>query len=136
MVMVAGISILALIPLACASGQGGSIPAVELPDKGNPKLDSQLYQLIQAERRGEADSFAEQHGIKLVDGNVRVIIECVSGRIDDVAETAGSAGARVEISYDNLLQVVVPISSLTALADANSIRFIRLPQQPLPGATK
>ena len=136
-VMVVSIGALALIPIACTSSRDVTdLPPIELPEKGNPKLDSLLNQLIQAERRGEANSFAEQHSIKLVNGSVRVIIECVSGQIEAATKAATGAGAGVETSYDNLLQVVAPINSLTTLADASSVRFIRLPQQPLPGTTK
>jgi len=102
-------------------------------DKGNPKLDSQLNQLVSAEKRGEAASFAEQSNIELVDGNVRVIVESLPDQVD-AAIKASSAFGVVETSYRNLLQVVVPITSLTTLADAESIRFIRLPQYPSPGA--
>jgi hypothetical protein len=104
------------------------------PDKGNPKLDSQLNQLVLAESRGEAASFAKQSNIELVDGAVRVIIECAPGQLEAATKAATSAGAKLETSYENLLQVVVPITSLTTLADAASIRFIRLPQYPSPGA--
>ena len=107
---------------------------IELPEKGNPKLDSQLNQLIQAEGLGEAASFAEQGSIELVNGAVRVIIECVPGEIEAATEAATNAGAKLETSYRNLLQVVVPITKLSTLADAESIRFIRLPQYPSPAA--
>jgi len=108
-------------------------PPVNLPDKGNPKLDSQLNQLVNAESRGEAALFAEQSNIELVDGAVRVIIECMPGQLEAATKAASELGV-VETSYRDLLQVVVPITSLTALADAASIHFIRLPQYPLPGA--
>ncbi len=104
-----------------------------LPEKGNPKLDSQLNQLIQAEKLGEAASFAEQSNIELVDGDVRVVVECLPDQVDAAVKTAGAVGI-VETSYRNLLQVVVPITSLTTLADAESIHFIRLPQYPSPDA--
>ncbi len=137
MVTIVNIGFLVLIPLACTSSRDVTdLPPIELPEKGNPKLDSLLNQLIQAEGRGEANSFAEQHGIKLVDGSVRVIIECVSGQLEAATKAATDTGATVETSHDNLLQVVAPISSLTTLTDAPSIRFIRLPQQPLPGTAK
>ena len=105
-----------------------------LPDKGNPKQDSQLNQLVSAERRGEAASFAEQSDIELVEGNVRVIVECLPDQIDAAVKAVSALGV-VETSYRNLLQVVVPITSLTTLADAAGIRFIRLPQYPLPATT-
>jgi len=134
--MVVSIGVLTIIPCACTSGQDViDIPPSELPDKGNPKLDSQLNQLIRAEKQGEAVVFAEQHGIELIDGRVRVIIECEPGQLDGASEAALDVGATLETSYSDMLQVVVPITSLTSLADASSIRFIRLPQQPLPAAT-
>lgn len=136
--MVVGVSIgvLVLVPLACTSDQSViDIPPLELPDKGHPKLDSQLNQLVIAEVQGKAVEFAENHGIELVSGDVRVIVEYLPGQLEAATTASTDAGAKVEASYDNLLQVVVPITSLTALADAPSIRFIRLPQQPLPAMT-
>ncbi len=132
-VLLVGIGVLALFP-ACTSGGGKiNLPPFDLPDKGNPKLDSQLNQLVSAERRGEAASFAEQSNIELVEGNVRVIVECLPDQIDAAVKAASALGV-VETSYRDLLQVVVPVTSLTTLADAESIRFIRLPQYPLPAA--
>ncbi len=129
------LALLVLVPVACTSGQNIiNLPPSNLPDKGNPKLDSQLNQLVDAEGRGEAASFAEQSNIELVDGAVRVIIEYVPGQLEAATESVTNAGAKLETSYDNLLQVVVPITSLTTLADAESIHFIRLPQYPSPEA--
>ena len=137
LMVLAIVSTLFLTSLACASGQDViDILPSELPDKGNPKLDSQLNQLLHAEKNGEAESFAEQHGIDLVDGKVRVIIECENGQLDSAVKAATEAGANVETSYENLLQIVVPISSLDNLTDAASIRFIRLPQYPLPAVSE
>ena len=130
-VLLVGIGVLALFP-ACTSGEGKiNPPPFDLPDKGNPKLDSQLNQLVSAEKRGEAASFAEQSNIELVEGNVRVIVECLPDQIDAAVKAVSALGV-VETTYRNLLQVVVPITSLTTLADAESIRFIRLPQYPSP----
>ena len=133
--LIVSISILVFVTIAAASGwEILNLTRLHLPDKGNPKLDSQLNQLVRAERQGEAASFAEQSNIELVDGGVRVIIECVPGQLEAATEAATNAGAKLETSYRNLLQVVVPITSLTTLADAESVRFIRLPQYPSPAA--
>ena len=133
-VLLVSIGVLILAPVACTSGREvTNLPSVSLPDKGNPKLDSQLNQLVNAESRGEAASFAEQSNIVLVDGNVRVIVECLPDQVDAAVKAANALGV-VETSYRDLLQVVVPITSLTALADAASVHFIRMPQYPLPGA--
>jgi len=142
---VIGISLITLTLLLSSCLVFGGQPAsgeedldfsqIELPEKGNPKLDSQLNQLVRAEMQGEAASFAQQSNIELVSGNVRVIIECVPGQLDAATEAATALGASVEMSYRNLLQIVVPIASLTSLADASSIHFIRLPQYPSAAAT-
>ncbi len=101
--------------------------------KGNPKLDSQLNQLIDAERRGEASLFARRNNIELVDGSVRVIIECVPEEVVAATAVATALGASVEARYRDLLQALVPIANLTALADAPTIRLIRLPREPVAG---
>jgi PBP1b-binding outer membrane lipoprotein LpoB len=107
-------------------------PTSTLPEKGDPKLDSQLNQLIQAEKLGDAASFAEQSNIKLVDGDVRVIVESLPEQVEATTKAASALGV-VETSYGDLLQVLVPVASLTTLADAASVRFVRLPQYPVPG---
>lgn len=135
-VLLVSIGMLALGTVACTPGQDiNNLPPLDSPDKGNPKLDSQLNQLVRAERRGEATSFAEQSDIELIDGSVRVIIESLPGQVEAATQAATNAGAKLETSYDNLLQVVVPITKLSTLADAAGIRFIRLPYYPLPAAT-
>ena len=136
-VLCVSIGILVFVTIAAASGwEIIDLTRLNLPEKGNPKLDSQLNQLVRAERLGEADSFAEQSNIELINGSVSVIIECVPGQVDDATVAATNAGARLETSYKDLLQVVVPITSLTTLTDAESIHLIRLPQYPVPGETK
>ena len=104
---------------------------IERPEKGNPKLDSQLNQLVSANTTKRVAAFAEESQIEVAGDNVRVIIECLPGQIEDAAEVADDSGI-VEASYENLIQVVVPISQLTTLADAPSIRLVRMPWEPLP----
>ena len=148
MLLLVSVSVLILAAVACESNQDVinqdvinhdvmnqdiiNLPPSESADKGNPKLDSQLNQLVSAERSGEAALFAEQCNIELFNNDVRVILECVPGQLEAATQEAINAGARIEASYDNLLQVVVTITSLSTLADSKSIRFIRLPQRPLP----
>ena len=103
-----------------------------LPEKGNSKLDSQLNQLIQAERLGDAASFAAQSSIELIDGSVRIIVESLPEQVDATTKAASALGV-VETSYGDLLQVLVPVASLTTLAYEASVRFVRLPQYPVPG---
>ena len=118
-------------PAAAADGEELDLPPIELPDKGNPKLDSQLDQLVSAETPKRAASFVQESNIEMVDGNVRVIVECLPGEVDAAVKAAGALGV-VETSYRNLLQVTVPVSQLTALADTPGIRLVRMPWYPLP----
>jgi hypothetical protein len=103
----------------------------DVPKKIDNKLDSQLNQLIEAEKRGEAELYAQQRGIDLVDGSARVSIESVPGRLDDVIKVAAEFGT-VEIVAERAENVgaLIPIASLTALAQEESIHLIRVPTKP------
>ncbi|MFC1902731.1 hypothetical protein ACFLX4_01505 [Chloroflexota bacterium] len=120
---------------AAADGEDLDPSLLELPEHGNPKLGSQLDQLVSAEMQRRASSFAQQSNIELVDSRVRVIIECLPGQVDTATQAAVAFGASVETSYRNLLQVVLPVTSLTALAETSAVRFVRLPHTPLAGVT-
>jgi len=90
------------------------------------KLEGHLNRLIRAEEQGEAEEFARPRGIELLDGSVRVTIECQSGHAEEVARAAGAFGI-VELTHRDLVQAVVPITNLNALDELEGIRFIRLP---------
>jgi len=90
------------------------------------KLEGTLNQLIRAEEKGEAEEFARQRSIELLDGSVRVTIECQSGHAEEVARGASAFGI-VEGTARDWVQAVVPITNLNALAEVESIRFIQLP---------
>lgn len=119
-------------PAAAAGGEELDLTQVELAEKGDPKLESRLNQLVSAESRKQAASFAQQSNIELVDKKVRVIVECAPGLLNAASQAARALGASVETSYRNRLQVLVPITSLTALANTPAARFVRLPYYPLP----
>ena len=113
-----------------------SIPACNSNQEGNSnqddnsKLDFNLKRLVDAEERGEAKEFAEPRGIELINGSVTVIIECEPGQAEAVAEAAGTL-RNVELSVRDLVQVVVPITNLTALADISGVHLVRLPWYPV-----
>ena len=118
---------------ACTSNQTNdervvdAHPATEEPDKVNPNLDGNLNQLIRAEERGEAEEFAKSSDIELIDDGVKVIIHCLPDQIEVAVESVINVGANQVKSRDNLIQAVVPITSLNSLAEAPGISFIRLP---------
>ena len=107
-------------------------------DKGHPKLDSALNQLVvvcEAEGISEARAFARQSGIDMKDDRVRVVIEAEPGQEEEVITLAKALGADVETSYGNLVQAVVSIAHLKALADDANITLVRLPSKPMPMIT-
>src|SRR4030042_329679 len=82
--LLGGVMLLTLLPAACGPNQSGAGPSLSVtpslpPKKDNPKLDSQLNQLVAAQAKGEVITFAQQANIPLTNGSVRVIIECVAG---------------------------------------------------------
>ena len=97
------------------------------------KLEGHLNQLIRAEEQGEAEEFARQRSIELVDGSVRVEIECLPGHAEEVARAASAFGI-VEGTARDWVQAVVPITNLNALDELEGIRFIRLPIHPVEEA--
>jgi hypothetical protein len=97
------------------------------------KLDSRLNRLVDAEKRGEAELYARQHGIDLVDGSVRVEIKCEAGQLEAAVKAAANFGT-VEIVAEKVgwVQALIPITSLTALTKEESIHFIRVPMKAVP----
>ena len=110
-------------------------PSSESIKKVSSKLDSPLNQLVNAYYNGNLSSFAVQNNIKLIKDKVRVIIECVPDQIEKINEIVTRYDAVVEISYENLLQVVIPVTELNTLENESCIRFIRLPNYALPATT-
>lgn len=136
--LVGSIIVLNLFLFACGPNQTPAETTMTYipPEKGNPKLDSQLNQLVAAQAKGEVTAYAQKMNINLNDGRIRVVIECVPGQIEVASKAAVSSGAVVETTYENLIQVLIPVANLTALAKNESIKFVRLPQQPVPGSNK
>jgi len=112
-----------LVTLLC------SIPGcTPTPYQENPDISGSLKQLISANERGEAEEFARTNIIRLVDGSVTVLIECEPGDVEAVAKRAGAYGIVELTTRRGLVQVVVPITKIAALADISGVRFVRLPE--------
>ena len=116
--------------VACAK----NINPTDFQSDKTPKLSSELSALIRAESSGQADSYAQENNIELINHEVRVIVEVLPGQIDAASEAANRLGT-VETSYDNLLQVLLPVDNLTNLANEPSVRLVRLPLPVLPDTT-
>jgi hypothetical protein len=122
-----------------------NLSQADLPPKGNPKLDSALNGLVadEADRESGKDMkisdntsppetmIMEAHP-ESVDETVRVIIESAPGKGKKISTTAGDFGS-FEGRYGDLVQMVVPVAQLTALAETQGVRFVRLPMRPLVG---
>jgi hypothetical protein len=122
------ILVLVLWSSGCQEDLGiSSIPTY----KGNPKLESTLSQLAQIETPAELTSFAQRNDIGLNDGKVRVVIECLPGKIDAVANS-GRLLITIESRYENLLQALVSPANLDMLTQDANIKYIRLPQAIQP----
>ena len=135
MIIIIGLSIslIALLISGCRPYQDPSkTPENSTTDKGNPKLDSQLNKLIAALAKGQATAIAQSMNIPLNNGSVRVIIECQAGQLESGKQAALNAGATVETYYNNSIQALVPITSLTNLSMSTSVQAIHLPMLPLP----
>jgi len=135
LVLVAVLLVVGLLSIpSCTSNQDevnpSEPPVPEPAEKIHPKLDSHLEALIRAEERGELEEYASRRDIELIDGSVTVIIECEPGQAETVAEAAGALG-NVELSVRDLVQALVPITKLTALADIPGVRRVRLPIYPV-----
>ena len=116
------------------------LPPMPDPIIVNPKLEGPLSALIEAEERGEAESFASTNPrIDLVDGKVVVNIVCAVDQVDAATEAASRFGGTVTVisSYHSpnlrTLGALIPITSLIPLSEEPSIRIIRLPVKPVPG---
>jgi len=138
------ILMLSLLAIACMPAvlQGCQVtdlsplkPTVEK----HSKLDSALNQLLliyEAKGIAEATIFAKQHGIKLDNDEVRVIVEVKAGKKEGVTELVKSLGGNVETGYENLIQAIVPIAQLKSLANDPDVKLVRLPIEAIPGATQ
>ena len=97
------------------------------------KLDSRLLGLIDAEKRGETESFARMAGFDLVDGAVSVGIESKSGQFEAMIKAVAKYGTiESVVESAEAVKALVPIASLTALAREESISCIRDPVESVP----
>ena len=97
------------------TGEDIALGPESLPPKGPPKLESSLWHLVEAQRRGGLSALsaeAERSGITLQDDAVRVIIEAQPGQASAASDAAALAGGIVETSYGDLVQVLAPVGNL------------------------
>lgn len=105
------------------------------PPKGNPKLGSSLNQLLEVYRQeglGGAQTFATSRDMFLRDDRVQVVIVTTEEALSEVREEVEAVGGEYQLHYQNLLQALVPIGELEALAGRPDVQIIREPQRAIP----
>jgi len=118
-------------------------PESDYQKEGHLKMDSYLFRLMKAyltEGMEEAKEFARKRSIDMEGDLVRVVLEAeLMGGSQEagiaaslVSQQVEALGGRMETTYHNLVQSVVPFNALRDLADLPSVRYLRLPFKPVP----
>ena len=131
LVAVAGLLLFASTPVPSRAGA---------PEQAQhpPRLDSRLARVLDAFEQGGAAAAAgkaKESGIELHGDRVRVIVETSQGTGDEAAAAARHLGATVEGSHDGLVQVLVPLAALDALARSGPSQLVRPPLRAVPEVT-
>ena len=116
-------------------------PAVE-KDVFNPKIEyvlGKLYNIYLMQGADAAREFASMRGIDLDGNQVRVVAESVfANRTQNLFPEAAALkahiqaiGGKVETTADNLVQSMVPISSVELLSQYPLVGYLRLPFKPV-----
>lgn len=92
---------------------------------GCPKLEDRLYQLTVSP---DPAALAAQTGLFYSQGRVRVIIELPSAE----SPAPSGYGLTVESRAQALVQALVPVDALCALAADGNVKFVRAPLPRLP----
>lgn len=119
------------------SAPPASVTAQKQAAVANPRLGSSLAGLTAVqEASGEAAArdLAASQGMTVKDGGVQVVIEAAAGDTAAAEDAARAKGARVETTSGRLVQAVVPIASLKALAADPAVAKVRQPLKPVPAA--
>jgi hypothetical protein len=118
------------VTVATEAAQG-----MERTPNPNPKLESSLNQLLRAYQEdgpAAAQAFAQAHQIALEDGRVQVVIVTRAEALPDVKEAVDGLGGDYESHYENLLQALVPLEALEALAQRPDVKLVREPRRAMP----
>jgi hypothetical protein len=120
------------IPVAETLVDGGELGVASV---SNPKLESSLAHLLEAHRRegvGQAQAFAAAHDIVFDGDRVQVVIVTAPEMIDNLKAVVEAFGGERQGHYESLLQALVPIDALDALAGRPDVQRIREPRRPVP----
>jgi len=116
-----------------AEGEAGleNLTGWEPVKKGHPKIESRLYNMVNKgkEEVVESSSVVKREALGTGEEKIRVIVEVASGSEETVTEDIRSLGGEVEISYNNMIQVLIPLSQIETLSNNDSVKLVRLPYE-------
>lgn len=98
----------------------------------NQKMESVIAHIVDASESNlaEAQSIARESDIDLVDEKIRVVLE-----LTDAKATLEDTNIEIEARYKNLVQALVPISVIEAIAKDPAVVYIRTPLKAYPLVT-
>ncbi len=113
-----------------------NITHISLPKKEHPIIESRLNKIVEENKikpLSEVQEFAVQKNITIQDNDrIRLVIETDESSVKMVSEQVELLGGKVETTYKELVQILVPISLIEKLANIPEIRFIRFPYEFYP----
>lgn len=103
------------------------------PKEGHPRLDSRLYQVMEAgnaEGNMAALALGEDIGLDLTEGRVRAMVVADPEVQGEVERAVRVLGGQVETRYLDLMQVLVPLDALDDLVQVSGVDHVRPPLEP------
>ena len=123
------------IPPAEALAEDSSLV---LAAEHNPKMGSSLSQLLAAGQRGGptgAQAFAATHLMVVDEAGVQVEILTTPEAVPDLIKAIEASGGQYQGHYKDLVQALVPIDSVEALAARPDVLYVREPQRAVADDT-
>jgi hypothetical protein len=102
------------------------------PSATATNLSSTLVRLARAD---DPASFAAAHGIEYADGRALVVVE-LRGASSLPAGYDATVQQTVTVDGQTVVQALVPVDRLLALAEEPSVAYVRLPERAVPGNTE
>jgi len=103
----------------------GNISNIAEKEKtSHPKLEQVLYELAKS---NDPEAFAQEKGIAMTDGKVRVII-----MLSNDGNVSGKFNLIIEEKDKNLIQALVPVDAIIDIAEDSNVNFIKIPDVYIP----
>ncbi|HVZ50177.1 MAG TPA: hypothetical protein VG916_15445, partial [Gemmatimonadaceae bacterium] len=125
---------LGLVFVAGSAGRSGSRSGYPLPRVGTAKLDSQIGEVVKAQRTSgtaAAVATADANSLDVTGTKVKVVVEAADGDAGAAATAVAASGGTVTGQAGDLLDALVPTSGLASLAARPSVDHVRPPMVPV-----